>query len=619
MKTIKLTVAQALIKFLKNQYVERDGKENKFFAGCFGIFGHGNVAGIGEALLQNPDFTYYQTRNEQAMVHTAAAFAKMNNRMQTFACTTSIGPGATNMITAVAGATINNLPVLLLPGDTFSERIQSPVLQQLESASTQDISVNDCFKPVSKYWDRIHRPEQLITSLPEVMRVLTSQAETGAATLALPQDVQTEAFNYPVEFFAKRIWTVSRPRADKELLKKAVELIKKSKSPFIVCGGGVIYSDANETLQNFVRQTGIPVGETFAGKGALSHDEKLNLGGVGATGTPCANDFAGKADLVIGIGTRYSDFTTASKTIFRNTDIKFININIKEFDAFKHSALPLTGDAKIILEELTEMLESFNTAETYQQSAVAAKVKWHNEIFEITKVHDTVPVTQAEVIGIVNNFMDNDDVMVAAAGSLPGDLHKLWRSYSSKNFHLEYGYSCMGYEIAAGLGVKMAAPKKEVYVLVGDGNYLMMSNEIITSVQEGYKIIVVLLNNNGYASIGSLSESVGCGRFGTKYRFRDKEKNTLQGEILPVNFLENAKSLGANAFKAESCKDLLECLHKAKVDDKTSVIVIDTDLYSKMKSYAWWDVAVPEVSEIESVKDARKKYIEEKKNQKYYL
>lgn len=620
MNKIRLTTAQAVIKFLKNQFVERDGKRHKFFEGIFGIFGHGNVAGIGQALQQNPDFKYYQTRNEQAMVHTAAAFAKMNNRLKTFVCTSSIGPGATNMITAAAGATINRLPVLLIPGDIFSRRNVAPVLQQLEIPGSQDISVNDCFKPISKYWDRINRPEQIITSLPEIMRVLTSPSETGAVTLAFPQDVQAETFDYPEEFFNERTWYIPRTKPDSELLKKAVEMIKGCKFPLIIAGGGVIYGEATESLKAFSKRTGIAVAETQAGKGALSFDNPLSLGAVGVTGTRGANIIARDCDLVIGIGTRYTDFTTASKTAFQNLDVKFININVAEFDAFKHSGLPLTSDAKATIEELDNQLKDFSVSERYHTLITHFNKEWNEEVNRIYHSNHGVPVSQGEVIGVVNEISGSKDVLVCAAGSLPGDLHKLWRTRDPKGYHLEYGYSCMGYEIAGGLGVKMAAPEREVYVMVGDGSYLMLSNEIVTSIQEKYKLTIILINNDGFASIGGLSKSIGSGGFGTRYKYRNDETGQLDGNFLPVNFAENAKSLGAFVMECSDLKSLEVALKDAKNQQKTTVIVIKTDYDERVPGYeSWWDVAVAGKSEIAEVNEAYKEYIENKNKEKYFL
>ena len=619
MKTERLTVGQAVVKFLKNQFVERDGVENPFFAGCVGIFGHGNIAGIGQGLTQNTDFPYIMTRNEQSSVHIAMAYAKMKNRMGTFACISSIGPGATNMLTGAACATINRLPVLIIPGDIFARRDVAPVLQQLESQSTQDISVNDCFKPVSKYWDRINRAEQLITSLPEVMRVLTSPSETGAVTLCLPQDVQAEAFDFPEELFRKRVWKIARPRPDIRVLKEAAALIKSSKNPILIAGGGVIYSEASDILRELIEETGIPVAETFAGKGSISFDHPSNLGAVGVTGTPGANKITALADLVIGVGTRYSDFTTASKSAFQNPNVKFININIAEFDSAKHSGLPLTGDARSTLEELLELLSNYQVSADYRNHIADLGQAWDLQVTEFYKVTGNLPVAQTEVVGVVNDFSEPRDVVICAAGSLPGDLHKLWRTRDPKGFHLEYGYSTMGYEIAAGIGVKMACPDREIYVMVGDGNYLMMNNEIVTAIQEGIKFTIILLNNNGFASIGGLSESIGSERFGTNYRYRDPKTGLLSGNILPVDFAQNARSLGAHVIESHDIPTLKSALIEAKKQQKTTVITIETSLTKGVPGYAWWEVPIAEVSEIEPVKKARIKYEEKKKKQRYYL
>ncbi|MDO5977343.1 3D-(3,5/4)-trihydroxycyclohexane-1,2-dione acylhydrolase (decyclizing) [Flavivirga spongiicola] len=619
MKTKRLTVAQATIEFLKNQYVERDGVQNKFFAGCFGIFGHGNVAGIGQALHQNPDFPYYVVRNEQGMVHTAAAFAKVKNRLQTFACTTSIGPGATNMITAAAGATINRIPVLLLPGDIFATRQVAPVLQQLESAQTQDISVNDCFKPISKYWDRINRPEQLITALPEVMRVLTSPAETGAVTLSIPQDVQAEAYNFPITLFEKRIWYIGRPEPDTTLLKKAITLIKNSKKPLIIAGGGTIYSDATESLKLLVENTGIPVTETYAGKGSLPYDNPHNLGAMGVTGTPGAIEIAKDADVVIGIGTRYSDFTTISKSAFQNPNVQFININVAEFDSFKHGALPLVGDAKVVLEGLNKALSTYKVEEQYKQKVADLNSSWDAFVSGIYSEKNETPAFQGEVIGAINNFAGEKDIVLCAAGSLPGDLHKLWRTTHPKGFHLEYGYSCMGYEIAGGLGAKMASPESDIYVMVGDGSYLMMSQEIVTAIQERVKMTIVLLNNDGYSSIGSLSNAVGTEGFGTYYRYRNEQTQQLDGGLLPIDYAANAASMGAYVIKAKNVSELKDALKEAKTIDRTTLIYIDVDRKKGVPGFTWWDVAIAEVSEKDAVKESLKTYQENKKSQKYYM
>jgi 3D-(3,5/4)-trihydroxycyclohexane-1,2-dione acylhydrolase (decyclizing) len=620
METIRLTMAQAIIKFLKAQHIERDGTERQFFAGCFGIFGHGNVAGIGQALQQNPDFRYHQTRNEQAMVHTATAFAKVSRRMRALACTTSIGPGATNMVTGAATATINHLPVLLLPGDIFARRNVAPVLQQLELPHSQDISVNDCFKPVSRYWDRLNRPEQAIPSLMEAMRVLTSQAETGAVTLALPQDVQAEAFDYPAAFFEKRVWHVPRLRPDLEAVRRATELIRASRAPLIVAGGGVIFSDATAALRAFVDQTGIPIGESQAGKGALPYDHPACLGAIGATGTRGANILAREADLVIGIGTTYDDFTSASKTAFQNPDVHFININIHEMDAIKLGGLPLLGDARAVLEELTSALSGWQVGDGYRARARQFNEEWDKEVESIYNLeHGPVP-SQGEVIGAVNSASRPQDIVLCAAGSLPGDLHKLWRTRDEFGYHLEYGYSCMGYEIAGGLGAKMAAPEREVYVMVGDGSYLMLSQEIVTAVQEGIKVNIILINNHGFASIGGLSESLGSEGFGTRYLARDETSGQLNGARLPVDFAANARSLGAHVIEAKTILDVRTALEEVKKQTRTTVIYVETDREQRVDGYeSWWDVPVAETSEMESVQAAYRDYAESKKKERYFL
>ena len=614
-------MGQAIVQFLQQQYVERDGTETQFFAGMFGIFGHGNVAGIGQALHQYADtFRFYQTRNEQSMVHTAAAFAKMNNRLRTLACTTSIGPGATNMLTGAAGATINRLPVLLLPGDIFSTRLVAPVLQQLEAPSSQDISVNDCFKPISRYWDRINRPEQILTALPEAMRVLTSPAETGTVTLALPQDVQAEAYDYPVELFEKRVYHIPRPRADVNALKRAAAWIRESQQPLIIAGGGVIYSEATAQLARFAEQTGVPVGETFAGKGALHYNHPQNLGAIGATGTPGANITAREADLVIAIGTRLSDFTTASKTAFQHPDVRFIGINVAEFDACKQAALPLVADARVTLEELATAVGNYRVSADYAASIANYRDAWEEEVARLYHLgHGPLP-SQSEVIGIVNEVSRPEDVLVCAAGSLPGDLHKLWRARNPKQFHLEYGYSCMGYEIAGGLGVKMADPGRDVYVMVGDGSYLMLAQEIITSVQEGYKLIVVLVNNEGHSSIGGLSRATGAQGFATRFRYRDEESGQLQGDFLPVNLAANAASLGAKVIEAKTLLELKAALHDAREAAQTTVVKIDVDYNEQVPRYeSWWDVPIAQVSEVDSAKAAYEEYEVERQKERYFL
>jgi 3D-(3,5/4)-trihydroxycyclohexane-1,2-dione acylhydrolase (decyclizing) len=604
--TRRLTMAQAIVQFLKAQQVARDGEPQPFFGGCFGIFGHGNVAGIGEALQQNPDFPYYLFRNEQGMVHAAAGYAKMSNRLRAMVCTSSIGPGATNMITGAALATINRLPVLLLPGDIFAKRNVAPVLQQLESNASQDVSVNDCFRPVSRYWDRIGRPEQILTALPEVMRVLTSPAETGAVTLALPQDVQTEAYDYPEEFFARRVWRVPRLRADRAQVEQAAEWIRSSEKPLIIAGGGVIYAEATETLSRFAADTGIPVAETHAGKGSLHADHPQLAGAMGVTGTSAANLLAAEADLVIAIGTRLGDFTTASKTAFQNPAVRFININVSEFDAYKHAALPLTGDAQVTLEELENALSRWQIPQSYRGTVARLRDAWEQEANRIFARRHGPPLSQGEVIGLLNQTLEPRDVIVNAAGSLPGDLHKLWRSRDPKSYHMDYGYSCMGYEVGAGLGVKMADPSREVYVLIGDGSYLMMAQEIATSLQEKIKLNIVVFDNHGFSSIGGLSRACGSGGFGTEYH-------------VSTDFAANAASLGAWSIRAQSYDQLGAALKEARGQARTSVVVVETDYHDRVGGYnSWWDVPIAEVSENSAVRDARTAYVEAVKKERYY-
>ena len=616
--TRRLTMAQATIEFLKNQYVERDGRRHRFFGGCFGIFGHGNVAGLGQALHQDKSFPYYLCRNEQAMVHTAAGFAKVSNRLRTLVCTTSIGPGATNMVTGAAAATINRLPVLLLPGDIFARRNVAPVLQQLESSQTQDVSVNDCFRTVSKYWDRIQRPEQIVTALPEAMRVLTSPAETGAVTLAMPQDVQTEAHDYPPALFEERVWTIQRQRGDARAMEQAAAWIRDAKAPLIVAGGGVLYSGACGALADFASATGIPVAETQAGKGALRYDHAQSLGAMGVTGTPGANVLARDADLVIGIGTRYSDFTSASKTAFQNRAVRFLNINVCEFDAFKHAALPLVADAKAALEELAILVSDYQVPDGHALQVRGYREIWEREVDRIYGLGHGPPISQGEVIGTVNQVAGERDVVVCAAGSMPGDMHKLWRTKSPNSYHMEYGYSTMGYEIAAGLGIKMAEPDREVYVMVGDGSYLMMAQEIATSVQEGARLNIVVVDNHGFQSIGGLSEACGNEGFGTHYRCRNNGQ--LGGRLVGVDFVENARSLGAEACRASTRDQLEEALRAMSGHDRTSVVVVETDRNARVPSYeSWWDVPIAEVSDVSAVQSAREEWLAGRSKERDYL
>jgi 3D-(3,5/4)-trihydroxycyclohexane-1,2-dione acylhydrolase (decyclizing) len=608
MSTVRLTTAQALVRFLAAQRVERDGERTPFFAGCFGIFGHGNLAGIGQALQQEHTLRYVPARNEQAMVHAAAAFAKMRNRLATYACTSSIGPGATNMVTGAAMATVNRLPVLLLPGDVFASRRADPVLQQLETPYAGDLTVNDCLRPVSRYFDRIWRPEMLAPALLRAMRVLTDPADTGAVTLALPQDVQAEAFDFPAGLFAERVWHVGRPLPDADLVARAAALVRASRRPLIVAGGGVIYSEATGALRRLVDATQIPVGETQAGKGALPYDHPSALGAIGSTGTRGANLMAREADLVIGVGTRYSDFTTASHTAFQDPDVRFVNVNVAAFDAHKLSALALVGDARATLEALADALAGHQVEERYAATAAAHVRDWDAEVSRIHALgHAPVP-SQGEVIGVVNDVTEPRDVVVCAAGSLPGDLHKLWRTRDPKGYHLEYGYSTMGYEVAGGLGVKLADPEREVFVMVGDGSWLMMSSELVTAMQEGVKLVVVLVDNHGFQSIGSLSRSVGSNGFGTRYRFRDGG-GAIAGDLLPVDLAANAASLGVHAVRTRTVDALRSALVEARAAAHTTVVVIETDPLAGVPGYeSWWDVPIAEVSTMEAVQAARASY-----------
>jgi 3D-(3,5/4)-trihydroxycyclohexane-1,2-dione acylhydrolase (decyclizing) len=610
---VRLTAAQALVRFLAEQYVERDGVEHRFFAGCFGIFGHGNVAGIGEALYERPELLpYHQARSEQGMVHVAAGYARQRNRLGTFVCTTSIGPGATNMVTGAALATVNRLPVLLVPGDVFASRRPDPVLQQLETPWAGDLSVNETFRPVSRYFDRIWRPEQVVPAALQAMRVLVNQAETGAVTLAFPQDVQTEAFDVPEGFLERRVWPMGRPVPDDAALYRAVELVRAAKRPLLVAGGGVIYSEATAALAAFCARTGIPVAETQAGKGSLPYDHASCLGAIGVTGTFAANRLAAQADLVIGVGTRWSDFTTASKTAFRAAGVHFVNLNIADFDAWKHAGLALVGDARATLERLTAALQGWTVDDAYREEAARLNREWDDEVARLYAIeHD--PPAQSAVIGAVNDAAGPQDVVVCAAGAMPGDLHKLWRTRDPKGYHVEYGYSCMGYEIAGGLGVKLGAPEREVYVLVGDGSYLMLSSELVTAVAERQKLTIVLVDNRGYKSIGNLSRSLGTDGFGTLYRYRtdgtagvDSEGST---DHLPVDLAANAESLGATVFRAASIDELRSALERAKAATGPVVIAVEVDRYEDVPGYeSWWDVAVSEVSEVSAVRAARERY-----------
>jgi 3D-(3,5/4)-trihydroxycyclohexane-1,2-dione acylhydrolase (decyclizing) len=604
---MRLTAAQALVRFLAAQVVERDGERRRFFGGCFGIFGHGNVAGIGQALYERPDLLrFIPARNEQAMVHAAVGYARQLNRLGAFVCTSSIGPGATNMVTGAALATVNRLPVLLVPGDVFASRLPDPVLQQLETAGRGDVSVNDCFVPVSRYFDRIERPEQVITAALAAMRTLTSPAETGAVTLAFPQDVQAEAFEVPEEFLEERVWHVPRPVPDDAALRAAVAAIRGARRPLVIAGGGVIYSEATEALRAMCEQTGIPVGETQAGKGSLAYDHPSNLGAVGATGTFAANRIAADADVVVGVGTRYSDFTTASKTAFRNLDVVFVNVNVAELDAAKHAGIALVGDARATLTQLAAALEGYTVDSGYRDECARLAREWDEEVTRLYGV-DEDPLAQSAVIGAVNDAVRPQDVVVCAAGSMPGDLHKLWRTRDAKGYHVEYGYSCMGYEIPGGMGIKLAAPERDVYVLVGDGSYLMLPGELVTAVEQNIKLTIVLVDNRGYASIGSLSRSLGTEGFGT----------ALTAE---VDLAANAESLGARVVRAGALGDLREALEESKRASGVTVIVVATDRSRGVPGYeSWWDVPVAEVSEAATVRAAREQYEHAKVAERRYL
>jgi 3D-(3,5/4)-trihydroxycyclohexane-1,2-dione acylhydrolase (decyclizing) len=659
---VRLTVAQALVKFLGAQYSESDGDEQKLFAGCFGIFGHGNVAGIGQALLQaeleQPDaLPYILGRNEQAMVHTAVAYARMKNRLQTYAVSTSVGPGATNMLTGAALATINRLPVLLLPADTFAGRSASPLLQELELPDSGDVTVNDAFRPVSRYFDRIWRPEQLPAALMSAMRVLTDPAETGAVTLCFPQDVQAEAHDWPRSMFEKRVWHVARPLPETAMLEAAAAVIRSAKKPLIVAGGGVHYSRATDALVGFCEATGIPVGQSQAGKGTLVYDHPQCLGAIGSTGTTAANAIARGADVVIGIGTRYSDFTTASRTAFQNPDVRFVNINVAGIDAIKHAGIGVQADARETLQALLPMLDGYSVDESYSRSIAELNAIWDETVRRaylpetVKSATDEVPaasagsaddvlaasagsagevlaasarsaalLTQSEVIGMVNELSDPRDVVVCAAGSMPGDLHKLWRTRDPKGYHVEYGYSCMGYEVAGGLGVRLACPDRDVFVMVGDGSYLMMATELATAVQEGIKIITVLVQNHGYASIGSLSESLGSQRFGTTYRYRNPETGRLDGEKLPIDLAANAASFGLEVFRASTAAEFADAIKAAKAATDSVVIHVETDpLVSGPDSESWWDVPVSETSTLDSTRHARTTYEQHKATQRLFV
>ncbi len=629
--TVRMTMAAALVRFLKQQYVERDGVEHRLICGVAGIFGHGNVAGLGQALEEQggEELPFYQPKNEQGMVHMATAFAKARRRLSTLACTTSVGPGATNMVTGAATATINRLPVLLLPGDIFANRWPAPVLQQLENPHSMDISVNDCFKPVSRYWDRINRPEQILTALPEAMRVLASPSETGAVTICLPEDVQAEAYDYPENFFDKKVYRVTRPMCDSTHMLAVVEAIHSAQRPLIIAGGGVHYSDATGALADFAMQTGIPVGVTQAGKGALLDGHARCLGAIGATGTLAANRVAYDTDFVLLVGTRLSDFTTASKTLFQNPDVRFASIQINAFDAHKHGAIPLVGDARTILLELHAALEGYRIESGYDSSISHARAEWEREHRKITQPstvaaprersssHEESPaLQQAQVIQILNDHVDENATIVHAAGGLPGDLHKLWRSRHPADYHSEYGYSCMGYEIAGALGVKLAYPGRDVYAFLGDGSYLMLHSELVTSLQEGLKITVVLVDNGGYQCIHGLQRACGGESFGNEFRRRNGSRR-LEGELLRIDFANNARSLGLTAYRANSERELVAALRAARADTRSALVHVRVEP-APVPGFAWWDVPMSEVSDLETVRTERARYEEARAKRNFY-
>ncbi|WP_136605719.1 3D-(3,5/4)-trihydroxycyclohexane-1,2-dione acylhydrolase (decyclizing) [Paenibacillus dokdonensis] len=621
MKTIRLTMAQALLSFLNNQYISIDGKETKFVKGVMGIFGHGNVTGIGEALERSPgELTYIQGKNEQGMVHAATAFAKQNHRRQIFACTSSIGPGALNMVPAAATATVNRIPVLLLPGDNFATRQPDPVLQQLEYAADYTVSATDSFKPVSKYWDRIARPEQLMTAALQAMRVLTDPAETGAVTLALPQDVQAEAYDYPEAFFAKRVHVIDRRPVSPAALDRAASLFATAKRPVLIAGGGVHYSDAEKVLASFAEAFGIPVLETQAGKGALPWDHPLNMGGVGVTGTLAANRLAREADLMIGVGTRYSDFTTASKSLFQHPDVNVLNVNVNAADAAKLDGTALTADAREAVIALQAELKIRGYRAGYRAEELKEhKHAWDQEVDRLYSDDSPAGLSQTRALGVINETIGKNSVIVGAAGSLPGDLHRLWRPSETKTYHLEYGFSCMGYEVSGAFGAALAEPDREVYAMVGDGSYLMMHSELVTSIQENRKITILLFDNHGFQCIHNLQREHGSDGFGNEFRYRCAETGRLTGGYLPIDFAAHARSLGAKAFTARSAEELREALELAKCETLTTLIEISVVPGTNTSGYeSWWRVDVPEVSSSRKVNDAYRDVTARTKQAKSY-
>ena len=616
MKSVRLTTGQAVIRFMAGQDVERDGQRQRFIAGVWGIFGHGNVAGLGQALEElgdTEDMPYYRPQNEQGQVHIAAAYAKHNNRLRTFACTSSIGPGATNMITGAAGATVNRLPVLLLPSDYFASRTADPVLQQIEHFGEHDVSASDAFRPVSRFFDRISRPQQLITSLPEAFRVLTDPVETGAVTVSLPEDVQSEAFDWPESFFERRVWRIRRPVPEPAVVAELVRLIVAARAPIVVSGGGTIYSGATAELGSFATRFGIPVSETQAGKGALPWDHPMNAGPVGANGGSAANRLAREADLILCLGTRLGDFTTSSRTQFQNPEAVFAGINVAPMDAHKLRAVPVVADAREALSAISAALEAAGyrgTSDAYRQRIGELKTAWDATVSELRTVNGQPgDLGQAEIIGIVNDSLGGHATVICAAGSLPGDLLKLWRAEDPKAYHVEYGYSCMGYEIAAGLGVALAEPGRRVVVMVGDGSYLMMNSEIVTAVAEGLKFTIVVLDSHGFACITALARSVGVPDFGNDLRMRDKKRNRLTGPYVPVDFRLHAQAMGALAIFASTPDELKAALEQADQATGVTVIVVPTESEKRVPGFeGWWDVPAAAVSGQEAVRSARQTY-----------
>ncbi|MFK0212944.1 3D-(3,5/4)-trihydroxycyclohexane-1,2-dione acylhydrolase (decyclizing) [Streptomyces sp. NPDC090298] len=605
---MRLTVAQALVRFLAAQHTERDGERHRLIAATWGIFGHGNVAGIGQALLEEPGMPFHQGRNEQAMVHAAVGYARQSNRLSAHAVTTSIGPGATNLVTGAALATVNHLPVLLLPGDTFATRPADPVLQQLQVPSAGDVSVNDCLRPVSRSFDRVTRPEALIPAALAAVRVLADPAETGAVTLALPQDVQAEAYDWPEEFFAERIWRIRRPRPDAAELDAAVRAVRAARRPLIIAGGGVRHSRAEDALRELAESTGLPVATTQAGKGVLPYDHPCDVGGIGHTGTATAADLARTSDLIIGVGTRHTDFTTASGTLYR-PDTPVLNLNITGFDAHKQAALTLVADAR---EGLTALAAALGGHRRTTADWSGSKAAWQKRTDAAYAAPDEdARPTQTQVLGALDTLVDGSDILINAAGSLPGDLHQLWRTRSRDQYHVEYGYSCMGYEIPAAIGVLLAAPGRPVWALVGDGTYLMNPTEIVTAVQERLPLKLLILQNHGYASIGGLSEAVGAERFGTDYRHR-ADDGSFTGPPLPVDLGANAASLGLRVLRPRTVRDLREALADARAATDPTCVYVETETADSVSgpppAQAWWDVPVAETSTRPSAAKAREEY-----------